>query len=251
MSDEVPKFHLEIVFVSLNELLCQGTSDAMQTAHYKLTITIVIIIIYSPTACFARRSSTRPQIAVRPILKPDRTVMDKLVDYILGDGPHNRFALICSECKSHNGMALQEEFEFIGRQLKPICHLILFLVVFFLTTITFIVILDGLSVDRGSFLFCQASSAYTARHSTPVGSRSPLPQSSKPTRPRFVRVGKSRLNQSKARANQRSMVIVGYWGYKCNNDDDDGGDIFKHGDDDVAVFLAIGMTQLSCRRPIV
>ena len=32
----------------------------------------------------------------------------------VGDGPHNRYALICKQCQSHNGMALREEFEFIA-----------------------------------------------------------------------------------------------------------------------------------------
>lgn len=32
----------------------------------------------------------------------------------MGDGPNNRYALICSQCHSHNGMALKEEFEYIA-----------------------------------------------------------------------------------------------------------------------------------------
>ncbi|XP_059470016.1 endoplasmic reticulum junction formation protein lunapark-B isoform X2 [Neocloeon triangulifer] len=50
----------------------------------------------------------------RPILPRDRGVMDKLVEFIVGDGPSNRFALICRQCASHNGMALQEEFEYLA-----------------------------------------------------------------------------------------------------------------------------------------
>lgn len=41
-----------------------------------------------------------------------RSVTEKLVDYLIGDGPNRRFALICSSCHSHNGMALQDEFEY-------------------------------------------------------------------------------------------------------------------------------------------
>ena len=37
-----------------------------------------------------------------------------MVEYLVGDGPANRFALICKQCQSHNGMALKEEFEYIG-----------------------------------------------------------------------------------------------------------------------------------------
>merc|ERR1711913_203019 len=40
--------------------------------------------------------------------------LDKFVDYLVGDGPSNRYALICKQCQSHNGMALREEFEFIA-----------------------------------------------------------------------------------------------------------------------------------------
>ena len=50
----------------------------------------------------------------RPILPRDRSVLDRLMEYLIGDGPQNRFALICTECQSHNGMALREEFEYIG-----------------------------------------------------------------------------------------------------------------------------------------
>merc|ERR1719322_549530 len=36
------------------------------------------------------------------------------MEYCVGDGPSNRFALICKNCYSHNGMALAEEFEYLG-----------------------------------------------------------------------------------------------------------------------------------------
>ncbi|XP_061580446.1 endoplasmic reticulum junction formation protein lunapark-A [Cololabis saira] len=50
----------------------------------------------------------------RPVLPQDRGVMDKVVEYLVGDGPQNRYALICQQCLSHNGMALKEEFEYIA-----------------------------------------------------------------------------------------------------------------------------------------
>ncbi|KAF7283953.1 hypothetical protein GWI33_022778 [Rhynchophorus ferrugineus] len=50
----------------------------------------------------------------RNILPRDRSVLDKMVDYLVGDGPSNRYALICQKCSSHNGMALKEEFEYIS-----------------------------------------------------------------------------------------------------------------------------------------
>lgn len=35
------------------------------------------------------------------------------MEYLVGDGPNNRYALICRKCHSHNGMALRDEFEYI------------------------------------------------------------------------------------------------------------------------------------------
>ena len=51
----------------------------------------------------------------RPILPRERGVVDRLLEYLVGDGPQNRYALICRNCYSHNGMALKEEFEYIGK----------------------------------------------------------------------------------------------------------------------------------------
>ncbi|TRY68903.1 hypothetical protein TCAL_04157 [Tigriopus californicus] len=48
----------------------------------------------------------------RPVLPRERGYMDRMVEYLVGDGPANRFALICKQCASHNGMALKEEFEY-------------------------------------------------------------------------------------------------------------------------------------------
>lgn len=39
----------------------------------------------------------------RNILPKDRTVLDKMVEYLVGDGPNNRYALICKNCRGHNG----------------------------------------------------------------------------------------------------------------------------------------------------
>ena len=54
----------------------------------------------------------------RPVLPRERGYMDRVVEYLVGDGPNNRYALICKQCQSHNGMALREEFEYIGMLLK-------------------------------------------------------------------------------------------------------------------------------------
>ena len=50
----------------------------------------------------------------RTVLPQNRGTMDRLMDYLVGDGPENRYALICQKCFSHNGMALKEEFEYLG-----------------------------------------------------------------------------------------------------------------------------------------
>ncbi|XP_020490088.2 endoplasmic reticulum junction formation protein lunapark-A [Labrus bergylta] len=50
----------------------------------------------------------------RPVLPRDRGAMDRVIEYLVGDGPQNRFALICQQCLSHNGMALKEEFEYVA-----------------------------------------------------------------------------------------------------------------------------------------
>jgi len=50
----------------------------------------------------------------RPILPRERGVVDRLIDFFVGDGPHQRYALICRHCGGHNGMALQEEFEYVS-----------------------------------------------------------------------------------------------------------------------------------------
>ena len=51
----------------------------------------------------------------RPILPRDRSLVDRFMEVLIGDGPQNRYALICKECFSHNGMALREEFEYTGK----------------------------------------------------------------------------------------------------------------------------------------
>ncbi|XP_006817603.1 endoplasmic reticulum junction formation protein lunapark-B-like [Saccoglossus kowalevskii] len=56
----------------------------------------------------------RPITTPRPILPRDRGAVDKVVEYLVGDGPNYRYALICKICQSHNGMALAEEFEYLA-----------------------------------------------------------------------------------------------------------------------------------------
>ncbi|XP_076052255.1 endoplasmic reticulum junction formation protein lunapark-A-like isoform X7 [Oratosquilla oratoria] len=50
----------------------------------------------------------------RPVLPRERGYMDRFIEYLVGDGPANRYALVCRQCESHNGMALKEEFEYLA-----------------------------------------------------------------------------------------------------------------------------------------
>ncbi|KAM3608463.1 uncharacterized protein V6R79_026081 [Siganus canaliculatus] len=50
----------------------------------------------------------------RPVLPRERGAMDRVIEYLVGDGPQNRYALVCQQCLSHNGMALKEEFEYVA-----------------------------------------------------------------------------------------------------------------------------------------
>ena len=38
-----------------------------------------------------------------------RSSLDKLLDFILNDGPNNKYALICSTCAGHNGLVREQE----------------------------------------------------------------------------------------------------------------------------------------------
>merc|ERR1711983_619044 len=66
------------------------------------------------------RSAPGPPLP-RPVMPRERGYMDRGVEYLVGDGPHNRYALICRQCQSHNGMALKEEFEYIAYRCAY-CH---------------------------------------------------------------------------------------------------------------------------------
>lgn len=65
----------------------------------------------SMTSIAASSVQGRP---VRPILSKDRSFIEKIVDFVVSDGPDNRFALICRFCYGHNGMSLAEEYETIN-----------------------------------------------------------------------------------------------------------------------------------------
>lgn len=49
----------------------------------------------------------------RPTAPPSRGWFDKLVDYMVGVNSQNGFALICENCRAHNGLAPSAEMESI------------------------------------------------------------------------------------------------------------------------------------------
>lgn len=62
-----------------------------------------------PQLNFSTQKTPFPVIDTRK-----QNVMEKMMDFIISDGPSNRFAMICNGCCGHNGMALQEDFEYVA-----------------------------------------------------------------------------------------------------------------------------------------
>lgn len=71
-------------------------------------------LIHRPIGMIPQPMQTMPyRRTPYPIINHNQKgVLEKMVDYLVGDGPHSRFAMICKECLMHNGMALQEEYEY-------------------------------------------------------------------------------------------------------------------------------------------
>ena len=125
--------------VGLNASIQRGKSDANQSLRLRNSIstpsnTPVKSMIGSPvqrmpsslaSAPFnpnnsqvqsnqASSFSPRPVRTFRPILPAERSSISRLIDVVVGDGPSNRYALICCYCHCHNGMALKDEFEYLA-----------------------------------------------------------------------------------------------------------------------------------------
>jgi len=61
------------------------------------------------------RPGTAPkQRLPQPVFPQERGLTDKLIEFMIGDGPGYRYALICNHCRGHNGMALKEEFPYMA-----------------------------------------------------------------------------------------------------------------------------------------
>ncbi|CAH0716926.1 unnamed protein product, partial [Brenthis ino] len=73
-----------------------------------------IVPFNTPTSAVYRGPRLRSDQLPRPLVDRNRSALDKVVDFLLKDGPDHRMALICSVCQSHNGMAMAEEFEYVS-----------------------------------------------------------------------------------------------------------------------------------------
>lgn len=92
------------------------TSSGMETSSmssHRQTSPPLQQHVAPPSSLGLDTQSLNRTLLPRPVIAPNRTFFDKLLDFVIGEGPNNRYALICKSCHFHNGMALKEEFEFI------------------------------------------------------------------------------------------------------------------------------------------
>lgn len=85
-----------------------GTTGNISTLQQRLTtqqqtpINQHRSMMMAPGSVAPIRSNTRTPYPI--IDNSQKGVVDKMVDYLIGDGPSNRFAMICSQCFKHNGL---------------------------------------------------------------------------------------------------------------------------------------------------
>lgn len=46
-------------------------------------------------------------------LHSGKNLLEKIFEFVIGEGSNSRYGLICGKCGHHNGLALEEEFEYI------------------------------------------------------------------------------------------------------------------------------------------
>ncbi|CEF69134.1 Protein lunapark [Strongyloides ratti] len=99
-SPKIDSKALQIKAAQNMSLLKQKESQAIQKSvsnHSKLSKNV---------------NNTPKTLPPRPYIDTHNTsIVERIADMVLGDGISNRYALICIFCKSHNGMALKDEFE--------------------------------------------------------------------------------------------------------------------------------------------
>lgn len=69
-------------------------------------------LIHRPMGMMSQQTMPYRRTPYPIINHNQKGVLEKMVDYLVGDGANSRFAMICKECLMHNGMALQEEYEY-------------------------------------------------------------------------------------------------------------------------------------------
>lgn len=69
-------------------------------------------LIHRPVGMMPQQTMAYRRTPYPIINHNQKGVLEKMVDYLVGDGANSRFAMICKECLMHNGMALQEEYEY-------------------------------------------------------------------------------------------------------------------------------------------
>jgi len=96
----------------MNHKTLQSTNNIKQFSSSGRPVNRITNMVQPPAIM---SSTVRPKLTLpRPILSKDRTIFDRVADIVLGDGPQNRYALICRTCGSHNGMARKEEFDYLA-----------------------------------------------------------------------------------------------------------------------------------------
>ena len=56
---------------------------------------------------------TLPSGRINHFLELNQSTTEKLVDWVVGSSAEQTYALICKNCKHHNGLAIKEEFEYM------------------------------------------------------------------------------------------------------------------------------------------
>ncbi|XP_053621173.1 endoplasmic reticulum junction formation protein lunapark-B isoform X2 [Plodia interpunctella] len=93
--------------------LRQRQIAALQTST-PISNNMNVVPFNSPLGVGYKGPRLRSDQLPRPLVDKNRSALDKVVDYLLKDGPTQRMALICADCLSHNGMAMIEEFDYVS-----------------------------------------------------------------------------------------------------------------------------------------
>ncbi|EYC35459.1 hypothetical protein Y032_1050g3495 [Ancylostoma ceylanicum] len=88
-----------------------GTNRPPVKTLYTKSFESIPSVEVGPMRAVPARSRLKP---IRPFQRESTTIVDKMVDYFFGDGPSQRFALICSNCHGHNGMAVPAEYDYLA-----------------------------------------------------------------------------------------------------------------------------------------